>query len=96
MPFVNYGGYSFSPVSVRNNAPASSGVYGLSNGREWLYVGIADNIQAALLTHLAERGTALRAHLPTGFTFELCGTDRLARRNRLIIEKNPVCNRTAE
>lgn len=95
MPFANFGGHSFSPVSVRNNAPELSGVYGLSNGREWVFVGAADNIQAALLSHLAETGTSLQAHVPTGFSFELCGPDRLARRNRLILEMKPVCNRAA-
>lgn len=94
MPFANFGGYSFSPISVQKNAPPLSGVYGLSNHREWIFVGIADNIQAALLAHLRETGTLLRARTPTGFTFEVCGSvDRLTRQNRLVLEMDPVCNR---
>lgn len=96
MPFANFGGYSFSSVSVRKNAPQLSGVYGISNGREWLFVGIADDIQAALLKHLSETGTPLQAHAPTGFTFEICGPGRPARQSRLIQEMKPVCNRAEE
>lgn len=92
MPFANFGGYSFSQVSVRRNAPQLSGVYGLSNGREWLFVGLADNIQTALMVHLSETSTPLQRHVPTGFTFELCGSEGLARRSRLIQELKPVCN----
>jgi hypothetical protein len=91
LPFAQFGGFSFSLVSVRKNAPESSGVYGLSNSREWVFVGIADNIQAALLGHLREIGTPIRAHAPTGFTFELCDSERLNRQSRLILETNPVC-----
>jgi hypothetical protein len=92
MPFANFGGYSFSPASIRKNAPESGGVYGISNSREWLLVGTSDNIQAALLSLLVEPGASLRAHIPTGFTFELCESDRLTRQQRLIFEMKPVCN----
>jgi len=95
MPFANFGGFTYSPVSVRKNAPSLSGVYGISNSREWLLVGIADNIQAALLDHLGETGTPLQAHAPTGFTFELCELGRSDRQIRLIREMKPVCNRAA-
>jgi hypothetical protein len=95
VPFANFGGFSFSPVSVRKNAPPLSGVYGLSNSREWLFVGVAGNIQAALLEHLRETGTRLQAHAPTGFTFEVCGSDGLARQSRLIQELRPLCNVSA-
>ena len=95
MPFAHFGAYSFSSVSVRKNAPELSGVYGLSNGREWVFVGTADNIQAALLAHLGETDRMFRAHLPTGFTYELCDADRLSRQRRLVFEMKPVCNRLA-
>ena len=94
MPFQNCAGYSFSAVSVQRNAPSLSGVYGLSNHREWIFVGVADDIQAALLGHLRERGTLLQARTPMGFVFEVCGPgDRISRQNRLVLEMEPVCNR---
>ncbi len=94
MPFEGYGGFSFSPVSVQRNAPSLPGVYGLSNAREWVFVGVADDIQAALMGHLHERDTPLKSRMPTGFTFEICHpSQRAARVARLVTELSPVCNR---
>ena len=85
---------SFTPVSVRANAPAASGIYGISNAREWIFIGATDNIQASLLHDLQQGDSALLKRFPTGFVFELCGAgDRRARQDRLILEYEPVCNR---
>lgn len=93
MPFDSFRPHSFSLISVQNNAPALSGVYGISNAREWLFVGEADNIKATLISHLQEPRTPLLEQKPTGFTFELCvPSDRLARQERLIQEYRPVFN----
>lgn len=93
MPFENYVARSFTAASVQRDAPASSGVYGLSSAREWIYVGETDNIKARLLEHLEESNTFLSARQPTGFTFEVCPFfDRLARQTRLILELEPPCN----
>ncbi len=94
MPFDRFVPYTFSLISVRKNAPASSGVYGLSNAREWVFVGETDNIKATLLGHLQETHTPLLERGPTGFIFELCVPyNRLARQEQLIREYEPVCNR---
>ncbi len=70
------------------------GVYGLSNAREWVFVGAADDIRAALLGHLQEGDTTLKSRVPTGFTFEICHpSHRAARVSRLVTELSPVCNR---
>ena len=70
------------------------GVYGLSNAREWVFVGIADDIQAALIGHLREGNTVLKSRAPTGFTFEVCHpSQRAARAGRLVKELSPVCNK---
>ena len=85
---------SFTLVSVRANAPAASGIYGISNAREWIFIGATDNIQASLLHDLQQGDSALLKRFPTGFVFELCGAgDRRARQDRLILEYEPVCNR---
>jgi hypothetical protein len=92
MPFENQLTLNFTAMSVRKNAPASSGVYGLSSAQEWILVGHSDNIQGQLLQHLTE-DTATNMH-PTGFTFELCSPQtRVARQDRLVRELEPVCNR---
>lgn len=94
MPFENRHTFTFTAVSVQKNAPTSSGTYGLSSAREWIYVGQSDNIQRELLRHLEETGTARKDLHPTGFTFELCPPEmRNARQERLIQELEPVCNR---
>jgi hypothetical protein len=93
MPFGRHSGYTFSTVSIQRNAPACSGVYGLSNAQEWILVGTADNIQAALLSHLRERETVFSSRRATGFTFEPCDPgSRAERQSRLIAEFDPVCN----
>jgi hypothetical protein len=46
MPFEQFTPRSLTPASVRANAPAASGIYGLSNAREWVYLGETDNCKA--------------------------------------------------
>jgi hypothetical protein len=94
MPFEQFTPRSFTPVSVRTNAPAASGIYGISNAREWIFIGETDNIQASLLHELQRGGSALLKRFPTGFVFELCSAaDRRTGQDRLILEYEPVCNR---
>jgi len=93
MSFTECRGRSFTAVSIRNNAPESSGVYGLSNGREWLFIGEANNIQARLLEHLSETDTLLMDRGPTGFSFEECPScNRTVRQDVLVRRFQPVCN----
>jgi hypothetical protein len=60
----------FSESSVRESAPAPSGVYGVSNTVEWLSVGETDNIQEALLRHLRESDTGILECRANGFVLE--------------------------
>lgn len=95
MPFDPFISRSLTPVSVRANAPAAPGIYGVTNSREWLYIGQSDNIQASLLGHLLEYDSVLMKEHPTGFVFEICDpAARSARQDRLIFEYGPRCNRT--
>ncbi len=80
-------------MSVRNNAPAASGVFGISSSREWIYIGETDDLRRQLLEHLFEANTFLKARVPTGFTFEICAPEsRVARQSALVRELRPVCN----
>jgi predicted GIY-YIG superfamily endonuclease len=97
MSFTECAARSFTFVSVQKNAPESPGVYGLSNGREWIFIGEAANIRERLLEHLEEAGTALTNRKPTGFTFEKCSNnDRLSRQDALVRQFEPFCNRSAD
>ena len=94
MPFENHGNRSFTTISVGKNAPPSSGVYGLADARQWIYVGETANIQAELLSHLKNPGSFLREHPASGFTYELTPPNqRLERQNQLVTELAPIGNR---
>ena len=93
MPFEQPIGRPFMSADVQTYAPIAPGLYGISNAREWLYIGETDNIQAALLAHLRESDTPLTKRLPTEFVFEICVELRPARQDRLILECEPTCNR---
>lgn len=94
MPFENHGSRAFTRVSVGRNAPAASGVYGLSNASRWIYVGETANIQSELLRHLQDPPAFLADHNPSGFTYELSSVEsRRERQNQLVTELAPVGNR---
>lgn len=94
MPFSGHMSRSFLASAVRMHAPAASGVYGLSNAGEWIYIGSTENIQETLMRHLEETDTSLAKRLPTGFVFEVCEqAQRSRRQDELVREYEPVCNR---
>jgi hypothetical protein len=93
LPFENHGNRSFTWTSIGQNAPAASGVYGLANALQWIYVGETSNIQAMLLDHLRFPDAFLRDHRPSGFTFELSSEqNRVGRQNQLVVELEPIGN----
>jgi hypothetical protein len=95
MSFANCVPCVYSNDSVERNAPAASGVYGISNSRQWLYIGESDNIKGSLLGHLQETATSLRENNPTGFSYELSTAyNRVGRQDRLVIELAPVCQKS--
>ena len=94
MPFSQHGNRTFTAISVDKNAPAASGVYGLADARQWIYVGETSNIHAELRRLLERPGPDLQAYRPSGFTFELCPQElRRGRQIQLIDELGPVGNR---
>lgn len=96
MPFDQLTPRPFSNMGVQMYAPTTSGIYGLSNAHEWIYIGAADNIRGALLNHLTETNAAVMTHKPTGFVYEVCDhTRQTGRHDRLILEYGPACNRRA-
>ncbi len=96
MSFTECAARAFTAVSIQKNAPESSGVYGLANAREWIFIGEANNIRARLMEHLSEAGTRLMHRQPTGFTFEECSPgERIRRHDALVRQFAPSCNRRA-
>lgn len=94
MPFEQLVPRPFTSTGVRMYAPSVSGLYGVSNAREWIYIGVTDNIQGALLDHLSAPHTSLMQREPSGFVFEVCeGMHCAARQDRLVLEYEPTCNR---
>lgn len=93
MPFDQPTPRPLQQVTINNFAPAASGVYGLSNAREWIYIGETDNIQGALIDHLRDSDAPAMRMQPTGFVFEVCDRSRRpARQDRLVLEYEPACN----
>jgi hypothetical protein len=96
MPFERIVPRPLTRSGVETYAPAASGVYGMSNANEWIYIGETDNIQQVLLEHLGNPNTSVMKKRPVGFVCELCeGSRRSERQNRLILEYEPACNQQA-
>ena len=91
MPFENHGNRSFTMNSISKNAPAESGVYGLSNSQHWIYIGESDNLRNQLMAHLRNSDAFGVGQKPTGFTYELCAAStRVDRQSRLVSELEPL------
>jgi hypothetical protein len=91
MPFEQGAPSSFTAVSIQNNAPDSSGVYGLSNSREWIFIGESNNIRVALMEYLRDVNSSGTARRPTGFSYETASPGkRVARKNELVRELTPA------
>jgi hypothetical protein len=94
MPFEQITPRPFTPDGVRVYAPRAPGMYGISNAREWIYIGHAGDIQATLLDFLRDPGSALMKTRPGGFVFEVCDESRwVTRLDRLVLEYEPSFNR---
>jgi len=93
MPFENHGNRAFTAMAIDKNAPAASGVFGLSNAWQWIYVGETSNIQAELRRLLQRPNQLLRDNIASGYTFELSPAEhRVERQSQLVRELRPVGN----
>ena len=94
MPFNQPVPRPFMPIAVQTYAPVAPGLYGISNAREWIYIGECEDIRSALLAYLENPHTDVMRRQPTGFVFEICdGVHRAARQDRLVLEYEPTYNR---
>jgi hypothetical protein len=85
-------GNAWSESSIKENAPQSSGVYGIYN-RAWVYIGESNDIQRSLLGHWRHDNACIASAVQTGFVFDLCDrAERERRRLALIARFRPRCN----
>ncbi len=79
-------------------APRESGVYGIYDNSEWIYIGEAKDMEARLYEHLrgqSDQSARILRRKPTHFIFERCdAATRVSREAQLIRELDPFCNRT--
>jgi predicted GIY-YIG superfamily endonuclease len=93
MPFPQGNSFALSTNSVQAHAPNSSGVYGIFNASQWIYVGESSDIQRRLLAHIQDTEAYLKRYSPTGFSFELQPeASREARRDALNLELPVMVN----
>ena len=97
MPFTSATGFDFTEGGIASFAPRESGVYGIYNSGEWIYVGEAKDMEARLYEHLrkqSEQSARIWRRNPTSFLFERCDAKtRTAWEAQLIAELDPTCNR---
>ncbi len=94
MPWRNVRSFLYNASSVRQNAPAASGVYGIFTPHEWIYIGESQDIQARLLQHLNGDNPCIGTSGATSFSFELVpAQQRAVRQSALVLEYQPACNR---
>ncbi len=93
MPFESRFARAFTAVNIERDAPAASGVYGISNAKNWIFIEETENIRGSLMEYLAS-SNGPPADQPSGFSFELSPAyNRTARRDRLIAELGPIQKR---
>jgi hypothetical protein len=97
VPFTQPNRFAFNASSIKANAPNASGLYGIFNTTQWIYIGEGSDIQHDLLEHLRDTGSCIKRCHPTGFTFELQpGAFRIVRQGLLIRELGTLCNNKDE
>ena len=81
----------FTQEGVSQLKLAPYGVYGISAGPTWVYVG-KGNIRERLLGHLKGDNACIRSQRPTHYVFEITETSNAGSRQReLIVELSPIC-----
>ncbi len=94
MPFEPFLPRRFNLGSIKMFVPAVSGVFGISNSQEWLYIGESANIRESLLSLLSEGLSEFQNRPATGFAVEVCEAGRRPMlQDCLVREYEPVRNR---
>lgn len=97
MPFEHTSSaFTFTEDGIRKYAPRKSGVYGIYNSKNWVYVGESKDMEGRLYEHLrgeSDQSARILKHTPTHYAFEACDADtRTDREADLIAELDPLEN----
>jgi hypothetical protein len=86
--------FPLTRTNVIRNAPGASGVYGLRNAEQWVYIGQSPNIYRSLLEYRAGRMPRVLESQPNMFVFELCPPSSRSKRQRELAQRyHPICNK---
>ena len=77
--------HSLSGFAITQLVPKVSGVYGLHNQHQQLFIGEAADLREALLLHWHESDKLFRGQQPTHFSFEICDAEVRAQRAQSLI-----------
>ena len=78
MPFESRFARAFLAVNIEREAPDASGVYGISNAKNWIYIDETENIRGSLMEYLGH-SSGSPANQPSGFSFGLAARPTIAR-----------------
>ncbi len=96
MPFASETGFDFTEKGIATYAPRESGVYGICNSQQWIYVGEGKDMEARLYAHVRGESDQSRCILRkshTTFVFERCDASKRGTREAVLIrELDPACN----
>ena len=86
--------FTLNRTSVLRNAPEESGVYGLCNADQWVYIGHSSSVRKALLEYLRGQMPYVLQWQPKHFMFEVLPyKQRISRQKVLVAHYQPTCNR---
>jgi hypothetical protein len=86
--------FTLNRTSVLRNAPEESGVYGLCNADQWVYIGHSSSVRKALLEYLRGQMPYVLQWQPKHFMFEVLPyKQRISRQKVLAAHYQPTCNR---
>jgi len=86
--------FTLTRTSVLRHAPEESGVYGLCNADQWVYIGHTSSLRKALLEYLRGQMPYVLQWQPRHFMFEVLPyRERISRQKTLVAHYQPTCNR---
>ena len=86
--------FTLNRTSVLRHAPEESGVYGLCNADQWIYIGHSSSVRKALLEYLRGQMPYVLQWQPKHFMFEVLPYKlRISRQKVLVTHYQPTCNR---
>jgi hypothetical protein len=91
MPFVQQTSRPFTKADIELLSPGQMGVYGIHNGKNWIYVGKGD-IRKNMLAHVGGDNPDILKHGPTFWVGEVTA-DMDNREKQLIVELRPLANK---